>query len=850
MSSAVAYIFLIFQFSIEWQLCLTCPTNCRCIAATNTVDCTSQRFTVVPHGIPHDTVNLVLHENFIFELYQTSFANLTNIEHLDLSLNNIVYIENYTFQAMTQLRTLKMDSQYPGRMIITPATFYGPTNLTTLNLSYIWTLEGGAAPDFGNTIASTLQVLDLSNNFLKITSILPLPKSYELMSNLHTLILDDNPVYTLESYNANNLAWESIVTFSCNTCLIYHIDQTIARRFVNLRFLYLMGNIFQSLDELIVNLATASQLTILDLSAPRQNFGNRKVFNLTAGVFKPLANTSLRELHLRQCFDGHPIPAGAFDGLYKLTELSLNYSRIANIDCGAFRDLASLSWLFLTNAVAASLPPAACLFPANVEMLILDGNKLDGVHSFGHMTRLSILSISGNIGEFPFNRSSFSEDNSVTYLNISHGKFVNFEQGRKFPKLAKLQVFDMSHSELSMALLPSLPFHEMHSLQELLLGNCFIDNLPQGLFHSQSELRHLDLSNNLIALLKSSIFSPLTNLEVLRLDHNDIRTINESFKTVWQSPVQVNLSENPFNCSCDMFWFRRWMEDGGSDRPVLIDSSDYICTAPVEYADHAFVNVTTYELERKCTSLVAPLVDYTYVTIIASVVTAVGILAVTVSFIIYKKRWFIRGALYRWSKGRSHIGKSHMRLLPGNMKLYDAYVSYEINCDSDWADEFVAKLEHHLLTIPSPNTKTAPSGQQEGGCDSIEEVARGDGVGQRTGVYYEKRDALSHLSEISQLSEAIFTSRNIIVALSISYSKSARCQYELHLVQEALVERYGSAAHKHLILVVLKKGDAEKLHHLIPRELRTHYSTCALVAEEDDLSLQRVFWHNLCQRLA
>jgi Leucine-rich repeat (LRR) protein len=331
------------------------------------------------------------------------------------------------------------------------------------------------------------------------------------MSNLHTLILDNNPVYTLESNNANNLAWESIVTLSCDRCRIYQIDQAIARRFVNLRFLYLMGNIFRSLDELIVNLATASQLTILDLSAPERNVNeNWKVFNLTAGVFKPLANTSLRELHLRQCFDGHPVPAGAFDGLYKLTELSLNYSRIANIDCGAFRDLTSLKWLFLTNAVATSLPPAACLFPANVEMLMLDGNRLDGVHLFEHTTRLSILSMSGNIGEFPFNRSSFSEDNTVTYLNISRGKFVNFEQGRQFPKLAKLQVVDMSHSELSTALLLSLPFHEMRSLQELLLGNCFIDNLPQGLFHSQSELRHLDLSNNLIAHVQSSIFSPLT----------------------------------------------------------------------------------------------------------------------------------------------------------------------------------------------------------------------------------------------------------------------------------------------------------------------------------------------------
>jgi hypothetical protein len=101
MSSAVVYIVLILQFSIEWQLCLTCPTKCSCIAATNTVNCTGQRFTMVPYGIPHDTVNLVLHDNFIFELYQTSFANLTNIVYLDLSLNDIVYIENYTFQAMT-----------------------------------------------------------------------------------------------------------------------------------------------------------------------------------------------------------------------------------------------------------------------------------------------------------------------------------------------------------------------------------------------------------------------------------------------------------------------------------------------------------------------------------------------------------------------------------------------------------------------------------------------------------------------------------------------------------------------------------------------------------------------------
>jgi hypothetical protein len=152
------------------------------------------------------------------------------------------------------------------------------------------------------------------------------------------------------------------------------------------------------------------------------------------------------------------------------------------------------------------------------------------------------------------------------------------------------------------------------------------------------------------------------------------------------------------------------MEDGGSDRPVLIDSSDYICSAPVEYADHAFVNVSTYELDQKCTrtSLVAPLVDYTYVTIIASVVTVVGVLAVAVSVLIYKKRWYIRGALYRWSRGRSQMGKGHMRVLSGQMKLYDAYVSYEINCDSDWADEFVAKLEQHLLTIPSLNTTAAP----------------------------------------------------------------------------------------------------------------------------------------------
>lgn len=112
---------------------------------------------------------------------------------------------------------------------------------------------------------------------------------------------------------------------------------------------------------------------------------------------------------------------------------------------------------------------------------------------------------------------------------------------------------------------------------------------------------------------------------------------------------------------------------------------------------------------------------------------------------------------------------------------------------------------------------------------------------------------MPHLSEIGQLSDAIFTCRNVVICLTMTYLHSARNQFEMELMERALVDRYGRAAFAHIIFIIFGKQTVNMLagmRSLLPLHLREHFRQTVLVWHADDFKMQCHFWVELLRRLS
>ncbi|XP_074479796.1 uncharacterized protein LOC141760669 [Sebastes fasciatus] len=104
-------------------------------------------------------------------------------------------------------------------------------------------------------------------------------------------------------------------------------------------------------------------------------------------------------------------------------------------------------------------------------------------------------------------------------------------------------------------------FSACPALTELYLDNNALDSLSDRTFSGLSKLEILDLSSNRIKVLPKLMLHPLPAIETLYLENNTIEVMPDDWFSQKEEVPYLFLSANPWECSCSIFYFRRYLDE-------------------------------------------------------------------------------------------------------------------------------------------------------------------------------------------------------------------------------------------------------------------------------------------------
>ncbi|XP_062621100.1 toll-like receptor 3 [Saccostrea cucullata] len=380
--------------------------------------------------------------------------------------------------------------------------------------------------------------------------------------------------------------------------------------------------------------SSLKKLEILDL---RQN----EIFHITEYNLTNLQNLNLAENKIQ----GLPI-------------LHLSYLKILNLSMNQLSEIDKLR-------ENLSLP--------ELESLDLSHNPITRLQplSFERFKKLRSLKVD-HIRRAIVNSYTFAS-NSLEVLSIGNLAYFNNSIFSNCPQLRSLTVLntDFSDENFTDFLLP------LGSLNTVRISYGNIKYIPS--LQNFSKLIHLDLSQNNIKTIHPSVFDNLKSIRTIVLHHNFFSKVNHiSFPSfVWKNKmISLDLSSNPFDCSCQIIWFVQWLKDNEERADNFPDL--YKCASPSDKHGLRLANFDASECHRPNRYLI---LSFTIGGCFSIICFAVIILR--------KLRWDIKYYIHIYKTKRP---LKYKRLLDDGF-LFDGFVAYNSN-DRQWImSELIEKLE-------------------------------------------------------------------------------------------------------------------------------------------------------------
>ncbi|XP_035676486.1 uncharacterized protein LOC118415777 [Branchiostoma floridae] len=279
-----------------------CPEQCQCYKIEKRVDCSHANLRSVPSPVPPDTVHLNLANNYIKNISDTDFANLENLQRLDLQ-NNLISNQGISKGALKGLDNVRI------------------LHLSDNKLSEI--------PLQLSRLAYSLRMLDLSGNTIQALE----PGTFKSFRTLRDLVLSDVGLNTIKRNAFDGL--KKLLRLS----LAYNNLTTIPEelgRLPNLAELYVRGNSIRTLQQ--TSLRGLTGLEFLDLS----DLGLRV---LEPGAFENLA--VLDTLVLSDNSGIYNLDTDVFRGLQSLRTLRMTDCGLRTVDRRLLSDMPALTSVVL-----------------------------------------------------------------------------------------------------------------------------------------------------------------------------------------------------------------------------------------------------------------------------------------------------------------------------------------------------------------------------------------------------------------------------------------------------------------------------------------------------------------------
>ncbi|XP_016971493.1 slit homolog 2 protein isoform X1 [Drosophila rhopaloa] len=253
----------------------------------------------------------------------------------------------------------------------------------------------------------------------------------------------------------------------------------------------------------------------------------------------------------------------AFEGLDTLEILTLYENKITQIDPEAFRGLEDkLKRLNLGGNDLTSVPQKALSILPTLKKLEIQENKIrtisegdfEGLQSLDSLilAHNMITTVPANVFSHLIQLNSLElEGNKIS--SIDKDAFKGLEENLQYLRLGDNQVHTI----------PSEALRPLHRLRHLDLRNNNINVLAEDAFTGFGDsLTFINLQKNDIKVLPSLLFENLNSLETLNLQNNKLQRIPQDImEPVIDTLRIIDITDNPLNCSCELTWFPKLLED-------------------------------------------------------------------------------------------------------------------------------------------------------------------------------------------------------------------------------------------------------------------------------------------------
>ncbi|XP_044090564.1 toll-like receptor 8 [Neovison vison] len=802
----------------------------------------------VPPKLPDSLRELYLSNAKIKIISQEDFKGLRNLRVLDLSGNcprcfnapfpctpceggSSIQIDPLAFQNLTELRYLNLSSTSLRKIPVT--WFENMPRLKVLHLEFNYLVDEIASGEFLMKLPS-LEILDLSFNYkmAKYPKYINISQNFSNLKLLQALHLRGYVFQELTAKNFHPLkGLPHLRTINLGINFIKQINFTLFQDFPNLTIIYLsenrispLVNDIQQNDENgysspshVLKPRSADfefdphsnfyhnthplikpQCTVygkaLDLSLNSIFFIGREQFE----AFHDIACLNLSSNGNGQVLNGTEFSAvphikyldltnnrldfdddNALSDLPELEVLDLSYNahyfRIAGVThrLGFIQNLTQLKVLNLSHNGIYTLTEQD-LKSMSLEELVFRGNHLDILWNaegdkywkiFTSLRNLTRLDLSLNNLHLIPNEAFLNLPQSLTQLYINNNmlNFFNWTLLQHFPHLHLLDLSGNRLSSLTNSLSKFTP-----SLRTLLLRRNRISHLPSNFLSEASSLIHLDLSSNLLKMINKSTLQTKTNtsLTILKLDRN------------------------PFDCTCDIGDFRRWMDE---NLDVTIPRlTDVICSSP---GDQKGKSIMSLELTTCISDTIAAVLCF-----FTSLITITVMLAALGHHWFYWDVWFIYHVCLAKVKG--------YRSLSTSQTFYDAYVSYDTK-DASVTDWVINELRFHLEESEGKNVL----------------------------LCLEERDWDPGLAIIDNLMQSINQSKKTIFVLTKEYAQNWNFKTAFYLALQRLMEE-----NMDVIVFILLEPVLQHSQYL---RLRQRICKSSILQWPDNPKAEGLFWQSL-----